>query len=99
MLIKYEQIFVNYIPFLSVLADLSNSIWQSVVLVDYKKIQQKTGHFYEKIPIFSNFGRLGRVQDIKIFEKLFDIFKAHIKRQLLVALNSWYRIKMFFDTP
>jgi len=34
----------------------------------------------------SNFIPLGAVKDINIFEKLFDLFKAHIERQLLVAL-------------
>ena len=51
-----------------------------MLLVDYRENQQKTGHFYEKNLIFSNFDPLGRVQGIKMFEKLFVVFKAHIKR-------------------
>jgi len=53
--------------------------------VDYKKISTESRSFSLKIPIFSNFGPLGRVQDIKNFETLIDMLKAHIKLQLLVA--------------
>jgi len=79
MLIKYEQISIIYLPFFSVLADLP--------IVDYD-ISTENRPFSWKIPIFSNFGPLRRAQDIKMFEKRFDIFKAHIKRQLLVPLNT-----------
>jgi len=58
-------------------------------LVDYKNISTENRPFSRKIPIFSNFGPLRREQDINIFEQLFNIFKAYIKRQLLFALNGW----------
>ena len=59
MLIKYEQIFINYIPFFSVLAVLSNSAWQSMLLVDYKKIITENRPFSWKMSIFSNFASWG----------------------------------------
>ena len=37
--------------------------------------------FSGKITIFCNFGPLGANEDIKNFDKPFDYFKAHIKRQ------------------
>ena len=36
--------------------------------------------------MLSNISPLGAVKDINIFEKLFDFFKANIKRQLITAL-------------
>src|SRR6218665_2500334 len=38
--------------------------------------------FSRKITTFGNFSPLGANQDITIFQKLFDFFKAHNKRQL-----------------
>jgi len=96
MFINYEQIFIIYILFFSVLADLSNAIWQSMLLVDYKSISTENRPFSWKILIFIIFGPLGDTQDIKIFEKLFDIFKAHIKRRLLVAIKYQDSNLLFF---
>jgi len=59
-----------------------------MLVVEYKNISTENSRFSWKIPIFSNFNPLVRARDIKISEKLFNIFKAHIKRQLSVALIS-----------
>jgi len=44
-----------------------------------------TGHYMKK-SIFGNFGLFETNLGIKCLEKVFDFFKAHIKRQLLVAV-------------
>jgi len=67
MLIKYEQIFIIYMPFFSVLADIFNGIWH--LLVYYRNFSAENRPFSWKIPIFSNFGPLEDPQDINIFEK------------------------------
>jgi len=82
-----------------VLADLSRDIWQSMLVVEYKNILTENSWFSWKIPISSNFSPLVKARDIKSFEKSFDIFKAHIKRQLSVALISRLGRKKFFDAP
>src|SRR6218665_857385 len=55
-----------------------------MLVVEYKNISTENSRFSWKIPIFSNFNPLVRARDIKISEKLFDIFKTHIKLPLLV---------------
>jgi len=55
-----------------------------MLLVDLKKIITENWPFSTKITIFGNFGPLEASQDITIFDKLFDFFKAHIKRQLFL---------------
>ena len=57
-----------------------------MLIVDYKTNLTENDEKSWKISILSNFNPLGAVKDINIFEKPFDFFKAHIKRQLLVAL-------------
>src|SRR6218665_389957 len=57
-----------------------------MLIVDYKKCLTENDEKPWKISIFGNFSPLRAVKDINIFEKLFDFFKAHIKRQLLIAL-------------
>ncbi len=52
MLIKYEQILIIYIPFFSVLADLSNDIWQSMLLVEYKNMSTENESIFMKNPDF-----------------------------------------------
>jgi len=42
--------------------------------------------FLLKNSTFGNFGPLRANLGTKFFEKVFDFFKAHIKRQLLVAI-------------
>src|SRR6218665_1074284 len=51
--------------------------------------------FSRKILIFSNFSPLVAVEYIKIFEKLFDFVKAHIKRQLYFAVR-WHDSNFYF---
>src|SRR6218665_212273 len=51
--------------------------------------------FSRKILIFSNFSPLVAVEYIKIFEKLFDFVKGHIKRQLYFAVK-WHDSNFYF---
>src|SRR6218665_2344560 len=95
MLIKYNQILIIYIPFFSVLADLSRDILQSMLVVEYKNISTENSRFSWKIPIFSNFDPLVRARDIKISEKLFDIFKTHIKGNFRLPLLVGWEEKNF----
>src|SRR6218665_2203003 len=61
-----------------------------MLVVEYKNISTENSRFSWKVPIFSNFNPLVRARDIKISEKLFDIFKTHIKGNFrLPLLVDW----------
>ena len=68
--VKYEQICTIYMSLFSVLADLSNGIWQSMSLVEYKNISTENRPFSWKIQIFSNFSPWGEFKTLHFFEKL-----------------------------
>jgi len=72
-------------------------------MLKYLEGQKSYEFLTDFVVILSNFSPLGAVKDINIFEKLFYFFKAHIKRQLLVALpyqgSNFIFFAMAFTPP
>jgi len=80
MFFLYEQISISYISFFLALTDLSNSIWQGMLLVDHKKkLWQKAGHFHDKSRFWVILTPLGQWKKLNFLQN-FSIISMPISK-------------------